>query len=400
MRREWLQPRAVARGAWRVLSQPRYIHPLVMIHAAKVLRAAAQPSASGRAGRIRQCSIKVTERCNLRCHTCGQWGERGYLRPSSTRDLLKAELPPDRWIAVFRDLRTHGHRPNVYFWGGEPMLYDGLLDLIDETARLGMPPSIATNGIRVAESAERLARAPAFLVQVSVDGPDAATHNACRPAVSPGYDSFSQAVASLAALRQARRARRRSLPMIATLTTISCRNAGRLADIYETFRGQADVMIFYLGWWIDEGGARRHAEDFARRFGLQPRTPQGWTGAWRPDDVNALSAQLETIRRQSRRGPPALIIPDVPPKDLAAYYTDHAASFGPTRCLSIFSAVEVLPDGGVTPCRDYSDYVVGNLREGTLDALWRSERFLAFRRSIEQDGLMPACQRCCGRLGN
>jgi radical SAM protein with 4Fe4S-binding SPASM domain len=371
-----------------------------MIHAAKVLRAASRRSASGRAGRIRQCSIKLTDRCNLRCHTCGQWGERGYLRESSAGDLLKSELAPDRWMAVFRDLRTHGHRPNVYFWGGEPMLYDGLLDLIDETARLGMPPSIATNGIRVAEAAERLVQAPAFLVQVSVDGPDAATHNACRPAVASGHDSFAQVVAGLAALRETRQARRRRLPMVVTLTTVSRRNAGRLADTYEAFRGQTDAMVFYLGWWIDEEGGRRHAEDFARRFGFRPRTPQGWAGTWRPPDVGALAAELETIRRQSRGGPPALIIPDVPPKDLAAYYTDHAASFGLARCLSIFSAAEILPDGGVTPCRDYSDYVVGNLRESTLDALWRSERYLAFRRSIEQDGLMPACQRCCGRLGN
>jgi radical SAM protein with 4Fe4S-binding SPASM domain len=396
MSRGWLQPRAIVDGARRVISEPRYVYPLAMIQAAKVLRGILPRSASGRAGRIRQCSIKITERCNLRCHTCGQWGERGYLRDRPAAELLASELTTERWVAILRDLRAHGHRPNVYFWGGEPMLYDGLLDLLDETAHLGMPPSIATNGVRVAEAAERFVRAPVFLVQVSVDGPDAATHNACRP----GGDSFAQVVAGLSALREARRALRRSLPMIVTLTTINRRNSDRLVDTYEAFRAQADALVFYLGWWIDENGAQRHAQDFARRFGFPPRSPEAWAGTWRPQDLSALAAELDTIRQRSRRGPPALIIPNVPSEGLVAYYTDHAASFGPARCPSIFSAVEVLPDGRVTPCRDYSDYIVGDLRESALDALWRSERFRAFRRSIEQDGLMPACQRCCGRLGN
>jgi radical SAM protein with 4Fe4S-binding SPASM domain len=396
MKRGWLKARAIVRGARLVSAEPRYVYPVVMIQAAKLLRAVSPRSSSGRAGRIRQCSIKITERCNLRCHTCGQWGERGYLRDRAASDLMKSELSAERWVAIFRDLRAHGHRPNVYFWGGEPMLYEGMLDLIDETAHLGMPPSIATNGVRVAAAAERLVRAPMFLVQVSVDGPDAATHNACRP----GGDSYAQAIAGLAALREARRALHRSLPMIVTLTTISRRNADRLVDIYEAFRGQADALVFYLGWWIDEDSAQRHAEDFARRFGFPPRTPEAWTGTWRPEDVRALAAELETVRRRSRSGPPALIIPDVPSARLAAYYSDHGASFGPARCPSIFSAAEVLPDGRVTPCRDYSDYVVGSLREDTLDGLWRSERYRAFRRSIEQEGLMPACQRCCGLLGN
>jgi radical SAM protein with 4Fe4S-binding SPASM domain len=400
MRRGWLNARAIVHGARRVITEPRYLYPLVMVHAAKVLRGASPRAASGRAGRIRQCSIKITERCNLRCHTCGQWGERGYLRDRAAADLSRSELTPERWVAILRDLGAHGHRPSVYFWGGEPMLYDGLLDLVDETARLGMPPSIATNGVRVAEAAERLVRAATFLVQVSVDGPDAATHNACRPTAGSGGDSFAQASAGLAALRAARRALHRSLPMIVTLTTLSHRNAHRLAEIYETFRAQADALVFYLGWWIDEESGQRHVEDFARRFGFRPSTPLAWTGTWAPHDLRALAAQLETIRQRARSGPPAIFIPDVPPAGLAAYYTDHAASFGPPRCPSIFSAAEVLPDGRVTPCRDYSDYIVGSLREGTLDALWRSERFRAFRRSIEQDGLMPACQRCCGRLGN
>ena len=59
---------------------------------------------------------------------------------------IKSELPKERYIELLRDLKANGHRPILYFWGGEPMLYGGLMDIIEEGARLGMPPTLGTNG--------------------------------------------------------------------------------------------------------------------------------------------------------------------------------------------------------------------------------------------------------------
>ncbi|MCU0242682.1 MAG: SPASM domain-containing protein, partial [Vicinamibacteria bacterium] len=285
--------------------------------------------------------------------------------------------------------------------GGEPMLYDGLVDLIDEAARLGMPPSIATNGTRLEAEAERLVRAPMFLVQVSVDGPDAATHNACRPGADPRRDNFAIITSGLRALREARGTMRRRLPLLATLTTISRRNVDHLTAIYSAFREQVDLMVFYLGWWIDDRAAASHAADFTARFGFEPRTTAGWLGTWRPDNFDALAAELAALRRRSRNGPPVVLVPNIDePRALRAYYTDHTALLGHSRCVAIYSAAEILANGDVSPCRDYSDYIVGNVGTATLDELWNSERFIAFRRSLATRGLMPVCSRCCGLMGN
>ena len=56
-------------------------------------------------------------------------------------------------------------------------------------------------------------------------------------------------------------------------------------------------------------------------------------------------------------------------------------------------------NGDVSPCRDYHDYVVGNIKDHTLTELWNSERYQAFRRSLTTEGLMPVCSRCCGLMG-
>lgn len=357
--------------------------------------------ASGKARAIRQVSIRITDLCNLRCHTCGQWGDKGFLHGQNLAELRKQEVPVARYQEVLADLVAHGHRPLLYLWGGEPMLYEGTLELIKSAAALGLPTSIATNGTRVAAAAPELVQAPLFLLQISIDGHNAELHNRLRPGAG-GADNFAEINRALAAVRQARREAGRNLPLIASLTVISRNNYRHLVDLYETFRDRVDLAVFYLSWWIDESRAQAHEEDFFRRFGFRPRCPWGWVGDWKPEDYGALNRQLEELLARSRpwSAPPVVLIPDIRGEDnLAAYYTDHTARFGYNQCISIFQVVEINANGDLSPCRDYHDYVVGNIKEKTITELWNSERYRAFRRSLTTEGLMPVCSRCCGLMG-
>ena len=101
---------------------------------------------TGEARKIRQLSFRITDLCNLRCHTCGQWGDQGFLHGQNLRDLKRNEVSLDRYLEILRDLTRHGHHPFVYLWGGEPMLYEGSLKLIEAATRLRLPSAIATNG--------------------------------------------------------------------------------------------------------------------------------------------------------------------------------------------------------------------------------------------------------------
>jgi radical SAM protein with 4Fe4S-binding SPASM domain len=358
-------------------------------------------AASGKARSIRQVSIRITDVCNLRCHTCGQWGDHGFLHGKSLAELKKEEVTPERYLEVFSDLVAHGHRPLIYLWGGEPMLYEGTLPIIKGAAALGLPTSIATNSTRVAVKAEELVDAPLFLLQISIDGHTAALHNRARPAAG-NADNFADINKALAAVREAREARSTNLPLIASLTTISKENYRHLIDIYETFRDRVDLSVFYLSWWIDEESAKAHDQDFRRRFGFKPQCPWGWLGDWKPADYRELDRQLNLLLEHSRpwSAPPVVLIPSILGEDnLRRYYTDHKERFGYDQCVSIFQVVEIDSNGDLSPCRDYHDYVVGNIKENTITELWNSERYRAFRRSVTTEGLMPVCSRCCGLMG-
>ncbi len=268
----------------KLLTNRRFATSTTKLLLARALHQVRVPS-SGAAGGIAQVSIRITDQCNLRCHTCGQWGDNGFLRGIPPKALGRNEVSADRYIELLRDLATHGHAPGVYLWGGEPMLYRGTVDILEAAAELGMPASFVTNGAKVANNAPRLVDAPLFLIQVSIDGANAEVHDACRPGAGGRSNNFATVVEALEAVRTARDERRKRLPLIAALCTINHLNQERLIEIHERFRDKVDLFVFYLAWWIDESSVVRHSEDFERRFGFAPQTHKGWIGGWRPTDL-------------------------------------------------------------------------------------------------------------------
>ena len=401
-RRSSVNPWLIVKQFSRIAPHPWIGWQLVKLEAEKRLFGWFHRQADqGQAGKIRQVSIRITDFCNLRCHTCGQWGDSGFMHDQDPRELKKHEVSPARYLEVFADLVTAGHRPLIYFWGGEPMLYHGLLDLIEGASAMGLPPSIATNGTRLAASAERLVKAPLFLLQVSIDGHNAETHNSARPAAGGG-NNYRDILEGLAEIRAQRKARHTTLPVIASLTTVSRSNFRHLVDIYDAFKDLVDMFVFYPSWWIDQERAAEHEQDFNRRFGFEPVRHRGWIGDWRPDDLQALHQQFQGLRDRSRSltAPPVTLIPNLTTVDeVRSYYTDHRARFGFDQCISIFQAVEINSNGDMSPCRDYHDYVVGNIKDETITELWNSPQYIRFRKSLVRDGLLPVCTRCCGLMG-
>ena len=402
IQRSKLGPLSVAKNAWRVLRHPGLAARLITLEGEKRFAHLLNPRAcDGYAGKIRTVVVRPTDLCNLRCRVCGQWGDRGYQLSRDFKSFKKNEVPLSRYVFLLEDLRDRGHRPLLVLLGGEPMLYEGTLDLIEAAAGMGFPVMMTTNGTGVSAEADRLSQAPLFGLQLSIDGHTAELHNHLRPGAG-AVDNFSQIDAALTAVGEARQASGGGLPLLTAITVISQENAGHLVDIYETFRTRVDLFVFCLSWWIDEAAARDHEADFMRRFGFVPQCHQGYLSDLKPRDYSLLHRQLEEILSRSRpwnAAPVSIIPPLTGVADLTAYYTDHRALFGYNSCTAVSQEIQVMSDGRVTPCRSFIDYTVGNVKEATLTELWNSPAYVTFRRSLRQDGLMPVCSRCCGLMG-
>src|SRR5882724_4418035 len=149
---------------------------------------------------MRRCSLRATEKlalgldapicltweltygCNLACVHC--------LSSSGRRD--PRELTTDELYAVVDELAAM----QVFYvniGGGEPTLRPDFWDLLDYSVGHAVGVKFSTNGSRInAESARRIASTDYVDVQISIDGPDAATNDAIR-----GDGSFATAIAAM-----------------------------------------------------------------------------------------------------------------------------------------------------------------------------------------------------------
>ena len=82
-------------------------------------------------------------------------------------------------------------------------------------------------------------------------------------------------------------------------------------------------------------------------------------------------------------------------KDLNKYYSDMHFSVGKRRCFSPWFAANIMPNGDVTFCMDYPDYVLGNIKKESFLNLWNSPKAIDFRSKLKKYKKFPICNRCC-----
>ena len=355
----------------------------------------------GRGDAVQLVSLRITDMCNLRCHSCGQWGDNGYLLGSSLKELKQREVPVETYKRLVDQIVDAGWSPLWYIWGGEPMLYPGLIELLYYIKERGMPISLVTNATNVARRADDILDTCKILY-LSVDGPNAEIHNTQRPGVSENYDNFKDVKAALETISEEKKRRNRKFPYVVPLSCITQYNIDDVVDLYGFTSQYADTQIFYLTWWIDSQSAKEHSVDFERRFGFKPQTHFGWIGTWKDFDHGVILdkfEEMENISRTQGRCPPMMMPKLKTRDDINRYYTNHSDAFGYNQCVSIFMTLEIDSNGDVSLCRDYHDYIIGNITTDAVTDIWNNEAAVKFRRSISTEGIMPVCRRCCGLMG-
>lgn len=104
-----------------------------------------------------QCSLYVTDRCNLDCGYCTEY-DNSAPHPA-TADLV-------RWLDKIRSLGTE----RVALVGGEPLLHPDIVALVRHARGLGMSTSLTTNGFLLTAGLVRdLEQAGLGVMQVSID---------------------------------------------------------------------------------------------------------------------------------------------------------------------------------------------------------------------------------------
>ena len=104
-----------------------------------------------------QCSLYVTDRCNLDCAYCTEYDNS---RPHPSQDDLK------KWIRKIRELGTM----RIALVGGEPLVHPNIVEIVRYCRELGFATSLTTNGFLLTPKlVTELEDAGLQVMQISVD---------------------------------------------------------------------------------------------------------------------------------------------------------------------------------------------------------------------------------------
>ncbi len=138
---------------------------------------------------IRVLAWEVTRRCPMACKHC-----RGASRDNTYQD----ELSTEEALRVLHSLHEENCHPLLIFTGGEPMYRDDLPMLVKTAHALGLPCVLAPCGrFATVDRLRELKDAGIRALSLSIDGPDAATHDAFRGVIG----AFEMAIRAMDAAR-------------------------------------------------------------------------------------------------------------------------------------------------------------------------------------------------------
>lgn len=297
---------------------------------------------------------ETTAACNLRCAHCRVEEDEGA--PGD-------QLTFDQACGLLSDIASFS-APVVVLSGGEPLVRPDIVEIARFGCELGLRIALATNGTLVtAEIAGELAAAGVAQSSISIDGADAAVHDAFRRI--PG--AFDAALEGMRTLQEAGIA-------VQINTTVARHNIDQIRDILglAVSKGACALHLFLL---VPTGCGREMEES-------DMITPQEY------EEV------LTWLQEASRNSPIYLRATCAPHYQRILRQRaggEQAAPHGSSGCLAGEAVCFVSRTGDVYPC-GYLPLKAGNVLDEPLQRIWENSTLL---KSIRDPDLLEGkCGIC------
>ncbi len=313
--------------------------------------------------------IAVTYACNNACRFCYAGCGAGASPPMT---LAEAK----RVIDVFkRDAQI----PFFSFTGGEPLLVKDLESMIRHARRLGLEVNLVTNGTLADPArAHRLARAGLRTAQVSVEAPDAETHDDLS--ARPG--SFELTLAGIRNLQGAGI----SVQTNTTITAVNAHLAPRMPAFLKTLNVNRFAMNLYIPVARQRAAERVAGAPVARQRAAAPADPLFFP-------YSRIGPVIDAVRAAARAEGLTFYWYSPTPHCL---YNPIARGLGNKSCAAMDGLLSVSPSGDVLPCSSYPRPMGSLIRDG-FRAIWFSAGARHFKRKEYAPAECAGCEsfRAC-----
>jgi radical SAM protein with 4Fe4S-binding SPASM domain len=332
--------------------------------------------AEGRPYRLLDLKLYLTRRCNLRCLMCNAWAQDGDGRE---------ELTTGEIFHLIAEARALG-LAHLKLFGGEPLLRRDLEAIVGHAAGLGIRCTLITNGTLLNQQrAQALVTAGLAQLDLSLDAGDPALHDEIRGV--PG--TWQRAVQGLQAVQEA--ARRFDRRVVLRVNTVVMRH--NYHDLPHLARTLSDLGVdeLVLNPAVPQAANSRAT---AAHYLLAPPDITRYNAEIAPQVAAAANGHgLATDReRLYLYGTTERHVED-------AVLGRYANRLQVGCCFKPWYYAVIRENGDVVGCNTVKHPLasIGNVRETSLDHLWHSEAYHAFRARCHPPQF-DDCQRCCYHL--
>lgn len=331
------------------------------------------------AGNLLYLTLKLTNRCNLKCAMCGQ-----VFSPERSSDTeLKLE-------AIRKILDQASFARHIYLFGGEPLLYHRLPELLKLLQNRNMISRITTNGTLLAQYSEDIVKFGVSAVEISLDSHKKDVLEKIR-----GLDVYDQIIKGIECLVKEKKRNHSAYPKININCVVLPYNFMELSEFVDFVREDLDGVegIFFQYPMIttqEQGEAQRkithenfHKDSISWKWFHNPAQQLTEGEIWKLYDGLELLEKdpLVDFRAvNSRQELKMLLSAELIKKD--------------SICECPFTSLTILPNGDVTFCTDFPDIILGNVYETSLDDIWRGDKSQLFRKYLNTKGNLPICASC------
>jgi radical SAM protein len=303
---------------------------------------------------------EVTQACDLACLHC---------RASAQELRHPLELSTEEGFRLLSQVKEFGD-PLMVFTGGDPLKRPDLFELLERSVQLGLRTTVTPSAtpLLTNEAIDRFQRCGVARMAVSLDGPDAASHDGFRRVAG----SFDRAIGALAHAREI------GLDTQVN-TTVTRHNMRRLPEIAEKV-AEAGAKLWSVFFLVVTGRAMQNddltAEEYEEVFGYLYELSKS-----APFDIKTTEAQhyrRYTAQRRKAEGASARPGP-------AGIIQRQAGINDGKGFVFVSHTGEIFPSG-------FLPLSAGNVRMENIGNAYRDS--LLFRRLRDTDQLNGKCGGC------
>jgi radical SAM protein with 4Fe4S-binding SPASM domain len=283
--------------------------------------------------------LMLTKRCNLSCQFCNI---------QNTNEEMKTEDA----IRVIDNVNKLG-LSWLIITGGEPLLHQGVFDIVSYAKNLGIKTCITTNGILIGEKIDEIYNSGLNVISISLDGLDE-THDYLRG--RPGL--FEKVKSNILRLKEDRRIQSVAINFVLTNKNIK--------DLESLYYWAKEKNIYFDFWPVNHYRQLyiNPKEDYIKLLGF----------------VKKLKRDRAISRSRYYYYLKALL-----------YINNHQRL--KVRCLGLAKNLGVDVNGDITPCcvwtRDRRN--LGNAIQDDFETLWHSKEYWQIRNNIYHKGCSEDC---------